>query len=369
MAKRAKQGRVSYEADHYGDEPDLKGSPSNLAIIEAYNWYGHYHDSEDAKKFVLAYFSKDKKKKALIEKIEAHELYNIGWNCRILSRGGNLPEEIVKRTVDKLNVLMAKVVEAQKAAAKAKGTDESGKVISVQERVENYASTLIADLEDQIDIFIRKGESDFDASAWFTKMHVKPMVAKVIGEYYTPLYAELAVAHTRKDDEVNEGYSHLKKRQVKKYMEFVKAIVLAAEAQQVVVKATRKPRKKKEKPAAVLVGKMKYLKKDEVHSLESINPTDIIGSQQLWVFNVKTRVLAVYNAMGPAGLSVKGSTIIGFDETSSIAKKLRKPLQILSDVKTGGKVMLKKIMTVVKTKEMVATGRINRDCVLIRSCK
>ena len=369
MAKRAKQGRISYEGEHYGDEPDLSGTPGNIDIIHAYNWYGHFHVAEDAKKFVLAYFSKDKKKRALIEKIEAHELYNIGCNCRILSRGGNLPDSIVERTVTKLNVLIKKVVDSQKAEEKSKKEETQEKVVSVQERVENYASTLIADLEDQIDLFIKNGESDFDASKWFTKMHVKPMVAKVIGEYYGPLYAELVSAHSGKDPELKEGYDHLKKKELKKYMEFVKSIVAAAETQKTVIKATRKPRKKKEKPASVLVGKLKYLKKDEAHGIESANPVDIIGAQQLWVFNGKTRVLAVYNAMGPAGLSIKGSTLTGFDDTSSMAKKLRKPLQILSDIKNGGKVSLKKIMQTVKTKQMTATGRINIDTTLVRIVK
>lgn len=372
MAKRAKQGRVSYEGEHYGDEPVLKGIPSNIDLIHAYNWYGHFHVAEDAKKFVLAFFSKDKKKRALIEKIEAHELYNIGWNCRILSRGGELPNEIVKRTVDKLNVLLAKVAEKIKSekAAASQVEPVGDKVISVQERVEHYAQTLIAELEEQIDMFSKAGQvSDFSASDWFSKMHVKPMVAKVIYNYYAPLYEELALAYARKDADVAEGYDHLKRKQLKKYMEFVKSILLAAETQQTVIKATRKPRKKKTKPASVLVSKMKFLKKDDQSGIESAAPADIIGCQQVWVYNAKNRVLSVYSAMGPAGLSVKGSTITGFDETASQAKKLRKPLQILSDVQTGGKVVLKKIMTTIKTRQMAASGRINSDTLLLRIIK
>jgi hypothetical protein len=153
---------------------------------------------------------------------------------------------------------------------------------------------------------------------------------------------------------------------LKKYVEFIKAIIAAADQQKQVVKKTRKPRKKKVKPASVLVSKLKYLKSDESLNLTSARAEDIIGSQQLWVYNVKTRVLSVYNAIGASGLNVKGSTLLGFDEASSVSKKLRKPAVSLESVKTGGKIILKKLMDTIKTKKMVPSGRINKDTILVR---
>jgi hypothetical protein len=100
--------------------------------------------------------------------------------------------------------------------------------------------------------------------------------------------------------------------------------------------------------------------------LTSARAEDIIGSQQLWVYNVKTRVLSVYNAIGASGLNVKGSTLLGFDEASSVSKKLRKPAVSLESVKTGGKIILKKLMDTIKTKKMVPSGRINKDTILVR---
>jgi hypothetical protein len=208
--------------------------------------------------------------------------------------------------------------------------------------------------------------SEFDAADWFSKMNVKPQVAKVIKAYYDPLYAELIEAQAGNDPDVKEGYSHLKKRQLKKYVEFIKAIIAAADQQKQVVKKTRKPRKKKVKPASVLVSKLKYLKSDESLNLTSARAEDIIGSQQLWVYNVKTRILSVYNAIGASGLNVKGSTLLGFDEASSVSKKLRKPAVSLESVKTGGKIILKKLMDTIKTKKMVPSGRINKDTILVR---
>ena len=73
--------------------------------------------------------------------------------------------------------------------------------------------------------------------------------------------------------------------------------------------------------------------------------------------------------MGPAGLSVKGSTLTGFDEKTSIVKTLRKPTEQLNKLKDGGKVTLRKFMDDIKCKAKTATGRINKETVLVRIVK
>lgn len=79
--------------------------------------------------------------------------------------------------------------------------------------------------------------------------------------------------------------------------------------------------------------------------------------------------MAVYNAMGPAGLGIKGSTVTGFDEKTSIVKKLRKPTEQVNKLLEGGKVILRKYMDDIKCKPKEATGRINKECILVRIIK
>jgi len=365
-----KARRVLYDQDHYGEEPILTKDSKSIDIISAYNWYGHFYVADDAKKFVLDYFKKDKKKKAQIEKISAFELYNIGWNCRILSNGGVLPEDIEKKVFSKLDSLISIVVENQKKEKEAEQESESkASVVSIQERVENYAKILIADLESHIDDFIMGRKSDFIATEWFSKMNVKPQVAKHIQSYYEPLYQELVDAYAKKNDDLVDAYSYLKKRQLKKYMEFIKSLLAGADNQKTVVKKTRKPRKKKEKPASVLVSKMKYQKTEESLNLTSAAPVGIIGAQQVWTYNTKNRVLTVFNALSPAGLSVKGSTLIGYDEATSKGKKLRKPDVTIPQVLSGGKIVLKKLLGSLSTKEASVSGRINNQTIVVRILK
>ena len=73
--------------------------------------------------------------------------------------------------------------------------------------------------------------------------------------------------------------------------------------------------------------------------------------------------------MGPAGLGVKGSTLTGWDEKTSVIKTLRKPTEQLNKLLAGGKIVLRKFMEEIKCKPKNATGRINKETVLVRIIK
>jgi hypothetical protein len=73
--------------------------------------------------------------------------------------------------------------------------------------------------------------------------------------------------------------------------------------------------------------------------------------------------------MGPSGLTVKGTTLLGYDEKLSVTKTLRKPQDVLKRLLEGGKLVLRKIMDEVKSKEKPARGRINSDVILVRVTK
>ena len=390
MAKKPKTVRGKFADEKYlGSEPDLRGDVTNAQVIQAYNWYNYFYDSDQAKVWVLEYLKEyHKSEKELIKNVtrtNSNLISNTcGWNCRILLLGGTLPDEIFGRNLAKIRSCVERQGRVESADIESEGGNRSNeysegasqedskqenkRVISIQERVANRANDLIAEIEDHLDDFYRNG-TVFKPSDWLSQKDVKPAIAQRIADYYKPLYAELFDAYNGKDVQLKEGYASWKKTKLKIYLEFVKSIVSAAETRATVVKAARKPRKKKEKSPVQLVAKLKYKEKDETYSLQSARATDIPGGSQLWVFNTKYRTLAVYNAMGPAGLGVKGSTLTGFDEKTSIVKKLRKPEQQLKSLLDGGKVVLRKFMDGIKCKSKEATGRINNETVLVRIIK
>lgn len=348
----------------WGDEPELTKSSTRIDYIRAYNWYNANCDNNDAKEYVLSYLKGQKVAKSIIRKISdlhPNSFRSIGWNCRILDQGGVLPPgeaEAIQTRIDAL-------VEAAPTNS-PEPTAPEVPTISIQQRVHDKAGSYIAELEEELDKFYLDNSHAFDASDWFSRNQVKPKSAKIISEYYSPLYSEVMDAQSGK---LTEGYKRWKKSGLKKYAEFVRVIVAAASGASVMQRTTRKPRKKKVKPAAVLVAKMQYKAKDEHLNITSIPSTEIIGAQQAWVFNTRYRKLSVFNAMDDAGLSVRGTTIIGYDPKTSITKMVRKPEKVLPEVLKGGKVALRKVMDTIKCKSREAKGRLNSDVLLLRASK
>lgn len=359
-----------FDEKYLGPEPDLRGDYDRIDLMRAYNWYNYFCNSDDAKKYVLEYlkeFKHDKKLQKDFTKVDAKVIPNsVGWNCRILTLGGDLPDELVAKTLTRIKSLTAAVqpVDVVEVSEQPKKV-----VVSIQDRIREKVYDLVAEIEEQIDVFFETGSSEFDIKNWLMQNDIKPAIAQKIADRYKPLYAELYDAVEGKDKELKDSYKHIKKPVMKKILTFIKDIIAQTEQRVTVMKAVRKPRKKKEKPAAVLVAKVKYLEEYKELGIKSVSPTEIIGCNQVWLFNTKYRKLTVLNSMGPAGLSVKGTTITGFDEKTSQTKALRKPKESLDRVISGGKIVLRKFMDELKTKPQEAKGRINTDTVIVRVIK
>ena len=107
-------------------------------------------------------------------------------------------------------------------------------------------------------------------------------------------------------------------------------------------KVTRKPRKKKVISKEKQIKSFKYLDHHADTKSISVHPTELIGANAAIVYNSKTRKLGVYHASNidpkglkreGSGLSVKGTSIQGFDPKKSVSKTLRKPKEQLAKFK------------------------------------
>ena len=191
--------------------------------------------------------------------------------------------------------------------------------------------------------------------------------ARVIRDFYAKNLAELEeLASGDADEQLREAYSYCSKKQIRKLIDFYNEVNSACTMLMQESKVNRKPRAKKVVSADKVVAKLKYKKTDEPLKLVSINPADIISSKELWVYNTKTRKLGKYVAADFSELSVKGTSIIGFNETFSVQKTLRKPVDQLKDFKAAGKVVLRKFLEDIKATDTKMNGRINEETVLLK---
>ena len=369
VKKSAVVRRPKFADEKYlGAEPEINEDSTQSELARAYNWFNYFYTRDDAKAFTISYLKSIKYDKHVIEKlssVKSIDLHNIGWNCRLLSTGSNLPEGLWDNIEERLILLSSEVLDVSETAEDQPQT----KVVSIQDRINNKASDLIGELEEETDVFFQEGVIQFDIKKWSVEKGIKPQIAKRIAEHFRPQYEEITEAQTGKDAELAEAYSHWRKPVLKIMGLFLKKIIDHMTEVDAAGQAIRKPRAKKVKPAHVLVSKLQFLPEFKELNITSVDPKGIINAPQLWVYNPKTRNLSVYHAVGRSGLSVRGTTITGYDTDASITKKVRKPEQVIPQVLNAGKVDLRSIMKNLSTTESKANGRINKDTIILRIVK
>jgi len=242
---------------------------------------------------------------------------------------------------------------------------------SIQERVKESAYRMTEELEDAMEAFQNDPET-FDPKAFkvlnlLKGKQAKAAHARFIKDFYARNLAELEeLASGKGDEQLREGYSHLTKKQVRNLIAFLQEIMSACDMLGQEAKVNRKPRKTKAVPKDKIVAKLKYLKTFEPLKLVSVNPTDIIGCKELWVYNTKTRKLGKYVAEAYKDLAVKGTSILNFSESDSVQKTLRKPEEKLKEFKAAGKVQLRKFLDTINATDTKMNGRINEETVLLK---
>ena len=270
--------------------------------------------------------------------------------------------EVIAQGKDDIDEDDAKALEAAKPAAYTP---------SIQERVRDAAYAMTEELETAIESFQNDPENfnpkEFKVLNLLKGKGVKAAHARIIKDFYSRDLVELEeLASGKADEQLREGYSHLSKKQVKTLIAFYQEIASACDMLAQEAKVNRAPRKTKAVSKDKIVAKLKFMKTNEPLKLVSINPTDIIGVGELWVYNTKNRKLGKYVAAEFQTLSVKGTTITGFNENLSVCKTLRKPEEKLKEFKAAGKVQLRKFLEDINATDTKMNGRINEETILLK---
>ena len=211
-----------------------------------------------------------------------------------------------------------------------------------------------------------KGIPSFDKE--LDGMGIDGTVAKNIIGYFTPIYEEYKMAYNG-DIEILEGYRHYSKRQLGKICKWYEALLEEiGKYEEVTVAKTRKTivRKAKPKTPAQLVKTMKYMKKCDELSLESVKSEEIVGAKAVTIFNPKTRKFYLYVAKDKQ-LSVKGSSIIDFDEEASYCKILRNPDEMIKNLTEGTRNRITKEAETLTTKSTKVSGRVSADMIILKT--
>jgi uncharacterized protein (UPF0147 family) len=337
---------------------------------KSFYYYNYYYNQKDCKKYVVEWLKKTSE--FTKEEIKAYE---------------RSPDRATEMTVCSLIMahrqgmpLLAEhiaYIDTQIERAITHATDEVVEVAvdakpksyvpTIQDRLNEKTSETIGELEGHYDQFITDKKYTFKPYDFLVANNVPQSQLSKYEELFQRRFAELAQAFNKEDEQVAEGYSHYKTADFKRIMGFIDQILNDIMAYRNVKKATKKVRAPRSVSKEKVVAKLKFAKEDKTLKIVSINPADIIGAQELWVYNTKTRKLGKYIADSIRGpLNVKGTTITGFDEFKSVTKTLRKPEEKLKEFAKATKVQLRKFLEDIKATETKLNGRINAETVLLR---
>jgi len=167
------------------------------------------------------------------------------------------------------------------------------------------------------------------------------------------------------EEQLLEGYSRVTPKALKAAIKWLTDLEVLLNSQKVAQKVARVV-KKKPVDKTKLVRKLQYLDKLPEWKLTSIKPEQCLGASEVWVYNTQTRKLGVYRSEHPNSLSVKGASIVGFSETRSQQKTLRKPQDQVAQFMGTGSQKLTKWFDGVGTTPHAIKGRSSPTLLLLR---
>ena len=344
-----------------GEEVNATRQDYQSTFCRALSWYSYDLDFTEAKKYAIDYQKKTDKDAAtrLLKVKETDFNKSMCWAMRLESRGAVLSTRHHQQIIDHLNSLL---LEEPVVAIEKKVQVEATKEPSNNEKLSEY----LGDLEGAIDTWIQTNEV-FDLYNDMTKRNLPKTYSQSIIDLLQPKLSELK--NVNSDPDLKEGYSNFSAFRLKKYIAFLEKLLDDINRFCQFKKSIRKPRTRKAKPPDVQVAKLNYNKKSDEYKVASVSPVNIIGAEQVWVFNVKTRKLGVYRAIGVSGLGVDKTKIVNYDPETSIQKTIRKPDDILKKCLDAGKIPLRKLLSEIKAVESPLTGRVNEDVIILRAVK
>ena len=246
--------------------------------------------------------------------------------------------------------------------------------------IEKLNSTILSELEGTYDTWLfaknpAERKESYDLNAKILANEIKGIFAmNLIRGWIQNKLDELLAVKNKTDPELVEGYSTLKKINLNGTISNLQGLLSSIEVVKTnarnLASANRKPRVKKEISSQKLVSQLKYKPQDTELGITSVSPESIIGSKTIFLFNPKYNSFTVLNSSEDEGFSVKGTTIVGINETLSSTRKLRKPVETIKFVlSTSARTKIDNHLKTLTTKSYPANGRMNENTIILKTLK
>ena len=378
-----RKDRVSLDAKMMGPEPLFTDEDQEAIALEQENgkvgpiwssatrWYNYFYDNKDYVPFAIDYLKDvegwDDDKIKIFLRLPDWKIRRIGNMAIVWSRGYKFSAPLLESTAKIAADLFeeASLLEEQRIEA----VKEKPKLPSIQERTRaKVLETIYMEFDvNVVDEWMEGNyKVDFEAFSLFKNFGLKGNAISIFQDMIDVEYLGLKEAYDKTCPDCVEAYSHITKGNKKKMLNVYDNIYSDLDKLKDSFKATRKARVRVPRSNEQQVSKLNYMKEDLAAKLTSINPILIPTASKLYVYNVKQGKLAEYTALDAKGFEIAGSTIKNYDTKLSKITKLRKPEEILPLILNKTEKQILKVWKGLTTKIYEPTGRINKDCILMR---
>jgi len=337
----------------------------------ALNWYNFIVDQKDCRAFLVDWFKGDATKLKALSQLSDKMLPRTYANsARIAMRGFPLTDEHKARIWEKVEERISKktvLIEDDTAAPEP--------VAKVIKKPLVATTFIVSDVDDEIEKLIN-GEDTRTVSQILIPYRLTDKNYLDCVEKIEPILAEFAelvevrrlpkTQLTDSQEQLLESYSHLTT------MKSVKDIVKLLESyvsdlkKSYVSKQVAKVRKKKPKDKSKLVQNLKFLVTDTALDVTSVEPINLLNCSEVWTFDTKTRKISKYFSPVSGSITVKGASLVGFDENFSNSRLLRKPETQIKEFSELKKNDLTKWYSAVKSKSGPVRARLTPTTLILK---
>ncbi len=377
MAKRKRRGPTLDDKflgpkPSYGEHNPIPTDPKEMSdeFRRGTYWYYYNQNHKKAEESVLKYctlhLNFSKKELANIKKIEKWRLRPLHKFVSMVFSGW--PVGVGEYGWDELEKKLREFERQGSLIKKEESQKPKPPVISPQERTKaKVMDTIYADWDEVIvdGWFDGNYTQKFGAYNRFKLHGLKSNSIKIFKDMLMMDYENITEAYNKTCEQCVEAYSHMSKPEKRKMIKQFDDVFADLDRLRDSFKSQRTPRLRKRRTSDAQVSKLQYCQEDIESKLTSINPILVPGKNKVYIYNRKTRKLIEYVCSSIDGIEISGTSIKNFDEASRQAT-VRKPDEVLPDILNRTELQIDKIWNSFTTKITKPTGRINKDCIIMR---
>jgi hypothetical protein len=317
----------------------------------------------------------------VVRKVDESNLNpSLCWLARLTLRGLQLTDEENKRLQDEINRLVKSVTDPEYKESQLKVNKKPEVKVevsrpNVQEIMKEKAREAAGEIEGMFDDYLLAGAKstfNFKPLDELAKKNVLPQHIYIFTDAWNRKRNEIEEAMQGKDSQLVQAYSHYTKTQLKNILKFIDQCLSDFNSYVSIKKAAKaKPRTRKAVPVEKIVAKLKFMKafKDAATKLDliSLHPIKLHGASEAWVYDTAKRKLHHYLADEYSKtFTVKGNTLLGFDNNQSEVKTLRKPAEQIKEI-MGSKPAARKYVKDIKAVATSPNGRFNDAMIILKA--